>query len=96
MINNKKKYLNAHYVLVCQNCTLIFQQDQRAKMDYHMSMLFAYMAGGEGVELEVLKCFVSGGQNMFNLLCACVCVCEGEVRFNTSPSGMSYVRLIMV
>ena len=25
------------------------QQDQKAKLDYHMSMLFAYMAGGEGV-----------------------------------------------
>ena len=24
------------------------QQDQKAKLDYHMSMLFAYMAGGEG------------------------------------------------
>ena len=34
-----------------------------------MSMLFAYMAGGEGVGLEVLKCFVRGGQNFFYLLC---------------------------
>ena len=40
------------------------QQDQKAKLDYHMSMLFAYMAGGEwggGGGLEVLKCFVRGG-----------------------------------
>ena len=47
------------------------QQDQKAKMDYHMSMLFAYMAGGEGWRLEVLKCFVRGGQNFFYLLCVC-------------------------
>ena len=38
-----------------------------------MSMLFAYMAGGEGWGLEVLKCFVRGGQNFFYLLCVCVC-----------------------
>ena len=46
------------------------QQDQKAKLDYHMSMLFAYIAGGEGEGgLEVLKCFVRGGQNFFYLLC---------------------------
>ena len=43
-----------------------------------MSMLFAYMAGGEGWGLEVLKCFVRGGQNFFLLaLCMCVCVWGG-------------------
>ena len=51
------------------------QQEQKAKLDYRMSMLFAYMAGGEGGRvLEVfLKCFVRGVQNFFYLLC----VCEG-------------------
>ena len=50
-----------------------------------MSTLFAYTAGGEGGGgLEVLKCFVRGGQNFFYLLC--VCVCEGGVRFSTSHS----------
>ena len=34
-------------------------------------MLFAYMAGGEGVGVEVLKCFVRGGQYFFYLLCVC-------------------------
>ena len=43
------------------------QQDQEAKLDYHMSMLFAYMAGVGGG--GVLKCFVRGGQNFFYLLC---------------------------
>ena len=37
-----------------------------------MSMLFAYMAGGEGWGLEVLKCFVRGGSEFF-LLALCVC-----------------------
>ena len=42
--------------------------------------------GGGGGGLEVLKCFVRGGQNFF-LLALCVCVCEGGgVRFSTSPS----------
>ena len=41
-----------------------------------MSMLFAYMTGGEGVGSEVLKCFVTGGQN-FSTCCLCVCVCGG-------------------
>ena len=50
------------------------QQDQKTKLDYHRSMLFAYMAGGEGGGvLEVLKGFVGGGQNFFYLLCVCVC-----------------------
>ena len=44
-----------------------------------MSMLFAYMAGGEGGGgLEVLKCFVRGGQKFFYLLCVSVCVCVGR------------------
>ena len=37
-----------------------------------MSMLFAYMAGGERGGLELLKCFVRGGQNFFYLFCVCV------------------------
>ena len=54
------------------------QQDQKAKLDYHMSMLFAYVAGGEGDwGFEVSKCFVRGGQNFFYLLCVCVCVRGG-------------------
>ena len=51
------------------------QQDQKAKLDYHISMLFAYMAGGKREwGSEVLKCFVTGG------------VCKGGVRFSTFPS----------
>ena len=63
------------------------QQDHKAKLDYHMSMLFAYMAGGEGGGLEVLKYFVRGGQIFFYLLCVCGGgVGRGGVRFSTSLS----------
>ena len=49
------------------------QHDQKAKLGYDMSVLFEYIAGGEGGEgLEVLKCFVRGCQNFFYLLCVCV------------------------
>ena len=64
------------------------QQDQKATLDYHMPMLCAYMAGGEGegVGLKVLKCFVRGGQNFFLLaLCVCIGGGRGGVRFSTSP-----------
>ena len=79
MLNNKKIFI---YNL-CFGLSKLYtniQQDQKAKLDYHMSMLFAYMAGGEGVGLEVLKCFVRGGQNFFYLLCVCVCV-GGQVQY---------------
>ena len=52
------------------------QQDQKAKLDYHMSMLFAYMAGEEE-GLEVLKCFLRGGGGSEFLLIFFVCVCGG-------------------
>ena len=52
-----------------------------------MSMLFAYMAGGEGVGgLEVLKCFLRGVR-IFSTCFVCVGVCGWVVvRFYTSPS----------
>ena len=52
----------------------IIQQGQKVKLDYHMSMLFAYMAGGEGVGGGVrgFKMFCQRGQNFFYLLCVCV------------------------
>ena len=39
--------------------------------------------GGEGVGLEVLKCFVRVGQNFFYLLCVCL---WGVFRLSISPS----------
>ena len=54
-----------------------------------MSMLFAYMAGGEGMGGgggRGFKKFCQRGSEFF-LLASCVCVCVGGgVRFNTSPS----------
>ena len=48
------------------------QQDQKAKLDYHMSMLFAYIwRAGRGWGLEVLKYFVRIFSTCF------VCVCGG-------------------
>ena len=52
------------------------QQDQKAKLDYHMSMLFAYMAGGEGVGVRGFKMFCQRGAEFF-LLALCVCVGGG-------------------
>ena len=58
------------------------QQDQKAKLDYHISVLFAYMAGGEGWGF---KMFCQTGSEFFLLaLCVCVCVCVwggGQVQY---------------
>ena len=59
------------------------QYDQKAKLDYHMSV-FAYMAGGEGVGVRGFKMFCQRGSEFF-LLALRVCVCGG-VRFSTSFS----------
>ena len=53
-----------------------------------MSMLFAYMAGGEGVGVEVLKYFVRGAR-IFSTYFVCVCGGGGGgggIRSITSPS----------
>ena len=38
-----------------------------------MSMLFAYMAGGEGVGVRGFKMFCQRGSEFFYLFCMCVC-----------------------
>ena len=54
------------------------QQDQKAKLDYHMSMLFSYVPGGEGGgEIEVLKCFLRGNR-IFSTCFVCVGGGEGS------------------
>ena len=79
MLNNKKIFI---YNL-CFGLSKLYiniQQDQKAKLDYHiMSMLFAYMAGGEGV--RGFKMFCQRGQNFSTCF-----VCGGGVKFSTSPS----------
>ena len=50
VLNNKK--IHVFIYNLCFGLSKLYtniQQDQKAKLDYHMSMLFAYMAGGEGV-----------------------------------------------
>ena len=48
-----------------------------------MSMLFAYMAGGEGLGVGGFKMICREGQNFSTSF---VCVWGGGVRFSTSPS----------
>ena len=53
------------------------QQDQKAKLDYLTSMLFAYMAGGGGGGGSTgFKMFYQRRSEFF-LLALCVCVCVG-------------------
>ena len=56
------------------------QQDQKAKLDYHMSMLFAYMVGGEGVGVRGFKMFGQRGSEFF-LHALCVCGGGGQVQY---------------
>ena len=75
MLNNKKTSI---YNL-CFGLPKLYtnvQQDQKAKLDYHMSMSFAYIAGGEGVRVRGFKMFCQRGSDFF-LLALCVCVCVG-------------------
>ena len=74
MLNNKKKNI---YINLCFGLSKLYtniQQDQKAKLDCHMSMLFAYMAGGNGVRGFKLFC-QRGFRIFFYLLCVPVCVC---------------------
>ena len=83
---NNEKYLYIIYVLVCQNCTLIFSRTTKQNWIVICQCCLRIWRAGRG--LQVLKCFVRGGQNFF-LLALCVCVCvrgEGGFRFSTSPS----------
>ena len=79
MLNNKKKSYTT-YVLVCQNCTLKFSRTKKQNWIIICQMLFAYMAGGEGVGVRGFKMFCQKGSEFF-LLALC-----GGVRFSTSPS----------
>ena len=87
MLNNKKIFI---YKL-CFGLSKLYtniQQDQKAKLDYHMSMLFAYMAsgkGGGGLGVRGFKMFCQRGSDFF-LLALRVCSGGGGVRFSTSPS----------
>ena len=66
-----------------------------------MSMLFAYMAGREGVGgLEVLQCFVRGGQIFFYFLCVCICVWEEAGQTKKSQGSLRrlsfFLKILLV
>ena len=67
------------------NTVTNIQQGQKAKLDYHMSMLLRKWRAGRGWGLEVLKMFCQRGSEFF-LLSLCVWGGGGGVRFSTSPS----------
>ena len=74
MLNNKKNIyiqLMFRFVKTVQN----IQKDQKAKLDYRMSKLFAYMAGGEGVGVRGFKMFCQRGVRIFSTCFVCLCVC---------------------
>ena len=51
------------------------QQDRKAKLNYLMSMLFAYMAGGEGDRgVRGFKMFCQRGVRIFSTCFVCVYV----------------------
>ena len=58
-----------------------------------MSMLFAYMAGGEGVGVRGFEMFCQRGSEFF-LLALCVCG-GGGVRFSTSPSVKKILKTLV-
>ena len=84
MLNNKKIFIYNLCFGLSKLYTKI-QQDQQAKLDYHMSVLFAYMAGGEWWGLRGFIMFCQRGLEFF-ILALCVCGGGGGFRFNTSPS----------
>ena len=79
MLNDKKIFI---YNL-CFGLSKLYtniQQDQKAKLDDHMSMLFANMVGGEGVRDFKLFC------QRVSIFSTCFVCGDGGVRFSTSPS----------
>ena len=78
MLNIKKNIYN-----LCFGLSKLYtniQQDQKTKLDYHMSMLFAYMAGGEGVGVRGFKMFCQRASE-FLLLDLCGGRGEAQVQY---------------
>ena len=63
--------------MVCQNGTLIFSRTRNQNWIITCQCFLRIWRAGSGWGLEVLKCFVRGGQNFFYLFCVCVCVAGG-------------------
>ena len=72
MLNNNKKIFIYNLCFDLPEPYANIQQDRKAKLDYHMSMLsMRIWRAGRGWELRGLKCIVRGGQHFFYLLCVC-------------------------
>ena len=65
MLNNKKKIFIYNLGFDLSKLYTNTQQDQKAKLDYLLSMFGAYMAGGEDVGLRGFKMFCQRGQNFY-------------------------------
>ena len=91
MLNNNKLFI---YNLCFGLSICNIQQDKKAKLDNHMSMLFAYMAGGEGVGFRGFKMFCQRGSEFFSTCFVCVSG-EGQVQYlsfrekNNRPSPIN-------
>ena len=84
MLNKRKKIFIYNLCFGLSKLYTNIQQDQKATLGYHMSMLFSYMAGGEGVGVRGFKMFCQRGSGFFSTCFTCVCV-GGGGRFSTSP-----------
>ena len=73
MLNNYKKIFIYNLCFGLSKLYTNIQQGQKAKLEYHMSMLFAYIAGGEGVGIRGFKMFCRRGVRMFSTCFVCVC-----------------------
>ena len=77
-------------------CTPVYtniQQDQKAELDYHMSMLFAYMAGGEGVGV---RCFKIEGVRIFSTCFVCVWGGGGQAQYLSFREKNSTPPLLLI
>ena len=72
VLNNKKKIYTT-YVLVCQNCTLIFGRTRKQNwIISYVNVVCVYGGREGGWGSEVLKCFVRGVR-IFSTCFVCVC-----------------------
>ena len=84
MLNNKKAFIYNLSFGLSKLYTNI-QQDQKAKLDYHMIILFAYMAGGEGLGVRGYKMFCQREVKIFSTCFVCMCVEGGQVQYLSFP-----------
>ena len=72
VLNNEKKYLYTTYVLVCQNCTLIFSRTRKQNWIIICQCCMHIWLAGRGVGVRGFKMFCQRGSEFFYLLCVCL------------------------